>query len=268
MLKLMYITNNIEVAKIAQEYGVDWIFVDLETLGKAERQGNMDSVKSHHTTQDVAKLRPFLNKAKLLVRVNPINATSEQEVNTVIKNGADIVMLPMYKTNDEVKQFIKLVNGRAKVMLLLETKEAHKILDATLKIKGIDYIHIGINDLHLSYKKKFMFELFVDGIVDDICEKIKKTQIPYGIGGIAGLGKGMIPAERIIREHYRLGSSMAILSRSFCNTDKEKDLSTIKKVFEDGLQGIREFEMSLEKYSTDDFVRNHQDLDNLITNIF
>jgi len=267
MLKLMYITNKVEIAQTAQEYGVDWIFVDLETLGKAERQGNIDSVKSHHTTQDVAKLRPFLNKAKLLVRVNPINPDSSQEINTVIMNGADIVMLPMYKTNAEVKQFIKMVDGKAKTMLLLETKEAHEILDETLKINGIDYIHIGLNDLHLSYNKKFMFELLVNGIVDDICGKIKKTPIPYGIGGIAGLGKGMIPAEKIICEHYRLGSSMAILSRSFCNTDKEKDLSTIKKVFEVGMRDIRKFEISLENYSTDDFIRNHQELGDLIKNI-
>ena len=29
-LRLMFITNNEEVAKAAEEVGVDWIFVDLE----------------------------------------------------------------------------------------------------------------------------------------------------------------------------------------------------------------------------------------------
>ena len=38
MLKLMYITNNPQIALIAQKYGVDRIWVDLETLGKEERQ--------------------------------------------------------------------------------------------------------------------------------------------------------------------------------------------------------------------------------------
>lgn len=39
MLKLMYITNQSDVAKIADENGVDRIFIDLEKIGKKERQG-------------------------------------------------------------------------------------------------------------------------------------------------------------------------------------------------------------------------------------
>ena len=38
MLKLMYITNNPEVAKIADETGVDRVWIDLESKGKELRQ--------------------------------------------------------------------------------------------------------------------------------------------------------------------------------------------------------------------------------------
>ena len=38
MIKLMYITNEVEVAKIAQKYGVDRIWIDLEVNVKEERQ--------------------------------------------------------------------------------------------------------------------------------------------------------------------------------------------------------------------------------------
>lgn len=48
-LQLMYITNNLEVALIAEKYGVIRVWVDLETIGKEERQRGRDSVKSHHT---------------------------------------------------------------------------------------------------------------------------------------------------------------------------------------------------------------------------
>ena len=37
-LKLMYITNRPDVAAIAERHGVDRIFVDMEYIGKAERQ--------------------------------------------------------------------------------------------------------------------------------------------------------------------------------------------------------------------------------------
>lgn len=39
MLKLMYITNDPRTARIVEQAGVDRIFVDLETLGKALRPG-------------------------------------------------------------------------------------------------------------------------------------------------------------------------------------------------------------------------------------
>lgn len=263
----MYITNNIEIAQIAQNAGVDYIFVDLEVLGKQERQGHIDSVKSNHNIKDIAKLRPYITQSKLLVRVNPINDNSQQEIREVIQNGADIVMLPMYKTVNEVKQFVSMVKGQAKIVLLLETKEAHKILEDVLDIEGIDAIHIGLNDLHLSYHKRFMFELLIDGTVEDICKKIKKKGINYGFGGIAAIGAGRLPAEEIICEHYRLQSKMVILSRSFCNVENEKSLLNISRKFYLGVSEIRQYENKLEKYNEKDFKNNFKRLETHIMDI-
>ena len=58
-LTLMYITNSSDVALIAEKNGVDRVWIDLETLGKAERQGNMDTVKIRHSIDDIAKIKPF-----------------------------------------------------------------------------------------------------------------------------------------------------------------------------------------------------------------
>ena len=106
-------------------------------------------------------------------------------------------MLPFFKTLNEVAQFLTYVNGRVKTMLLLETPEAVEIIDEILQLKGIDYIHIGLNDLSLGYGMKFMFQLLADGTVERLCTKFREKGIPYGFGGIASLGKGMIPAEMI-----------------------------------------------------------------------
>ena len=72
-LKLMYITNNADVAKIAENFGIDRIFVDLEYLGKDLRQGGMDTVQNHHTANDIRNIKSVLSKAELVVRVNPIH---------------------------------------------------------------------------------------------------------------------------------------------------------------------------------------------------
>lgn len=244
-LKLMYITNNENIARIAENSGVDWIFIDLEINRKEERQGHLDTVISRHSIDDVKKIKAALTKSELLVRVNPIYSGSKEEINRVINDGADIVMLPFFKTKAEVQTFIRLVGGRAKICLLCETPEAVENIDDILKLDGIDYIHIGLNDLHLGYNMKFMFELLIDGTVEMLCNKFKAKDIPYGFGGIARLRQGMLPAEYVIAEHYRLGSRMTILSRSFCNVDKVKNLDEIKMVFEKGIDEIREYEYRL-----------------------
>lgn len=250
MLKLMYITNRPEIAEIAENAGVDRIFIDLEQIGKAERQGGMDTVQSLHSLDDIKKVKSVLSKAALLVRSNPIHEGSKEEIDAIIENGANIVMLPFFKTVNEVAKFIDLVNGRAKIMLLVETAEAVEKLDAILELDGIDEIHIGLNDLHLAYHMKFMFELLADGTVERLGKKILRKSIPFGFGGIAKLGSGMLPAEYVIKEHYRIGSSIAILSRSFCNVDTMYDLHDIKKVFNDGIIAIRNLEKEIMVYKT------------------
>lgn len=255
-LKLMYITNQEDVAKVADESGVDRIFIDLEINGKEERQGHLDTVISKHNITDVAKIKKVLNKSQLLVRVNPIYEKSEEEINSVINQGADIVMLPFFKTVEEVQKFVDFVNNRAKVCLLVETPEAVDCLNEILNIPGIDEIHIGLNDLHLGYKMNFMFELLADGTVDKICETIKAKGIKYGFGGIARVGTGTLPAEHIIIEHYRLGSSMVILSRSFCNTKNTTNIDDIRNIFKTGIQDIRRIEKNASTYTKDQFEDN------------
>ena len=253
-LKLMYITNGPEIAQIAESAGVDRIFVDMEYIGKSDRQGGMDTVQSHHTIEDVAVIRNAITTADLLVRVNPIHnetenyCSSKEEIDAVIKNGADILMLPYFKSADEVREFIKLVDGRAKTLPLIETVEAVDCIDEILDIDGIDEIFIGLNDLSLGYQKKFMFELLSDGTVEYLCNKFKKKGIPYGFGGIASLGKGMLPSEYVIKEHYRLGSTCSILSRSFCNIDMIKHFGIISSTFVNGIREIRELEKECERY--------------------
>jgi 2-keto-3-deoxy-L-rhamnonate aldolase RhmA len=165
-LKLMYITNSPMVATIAEQSGVDRIWIDLEHMGKEERQRGMNSVKSNHKLADVAMLRPYVKNSELMVRVNPLHENSRVEIDEVITSGADLVMLPMFRTVDDAFRFVDIVGGRAKVMLLVETAEAIENLDEIVKVSGIDEIHIGLNDLHLAYGLNFMFELVADGTID------------------------------------------------------------------------------------------------------
>lgn len=264
-LNLFYITNRPAVALLAERYGVNRIWIDLETLGKEERQpGN--TVKSHHSISDIAAIKPLISQAQLLVRVNPWNPTSVDEINAVVEAGADIIMLPYFKTLAEVEHFLDTVGGRTKTMLLLETAEAVDILDELLKL-DFDEIHIGLNDLHLSYGMDFMFELLADGTVEKLCEKFKARGIPYGFGGVARLGKGMLPAEKVIMEHYRLGSSRAILSRSFCDIDKCENIAEVDRLFAENMVKLREFERSCEQADSETMENNRLEVINCVQQV-
>lgn len=272
MLKLMYITNRPEIAQIVEDAGVERVFIDMEYIGKDVRQGGMDTVQSHHTIEDIYVVKKVLKKAQVMVRCNPIHEatvdyiSSKEEINEAIKAGADILMLPYFKTVEEVKRFVQLVDGRAKTLPLLETPEAVACIDEVLGVGGIDEIFVGLNDLSLGYGLKFMFQLLTDGTVENLCEKFKAKGIPYGFGGIAALGKGMLPSEKVIAEHYRLGSTCAILSRSFCNTNVITDFNEVRRVFDVDLKAIRAWEKQCSDGKVN-FIENRKEVEVAINKI-
>lgn len=262
-IKLMYITNRPDVAVIAENAGVDRIFVDMEYIGKGLRQGGMDTVQSHHTVEDIQKLRKVVNKAELLVRCNPIHeasadyCSSQEEIDAIMESGADVIMLPYFKTPGEVEKFVRMVDGRAKTFPLLETREAAEGIEEILQVDGIDEIYIGLNDMSLAYGYKFMFQPLANGTVDRLTEKIREKGLTFGFGGIASLTGGLLPGSYVLKEHYRLGSKRVILSRSFCDVAKIGDLAQVKEIFQTGVQGIRDLE-NICQTTQIDYAENHR----------
>jgi hypothetical protein len=258
-MRLMYITNDPKIGKIAESAGVDWIFVDLEYIGKEKRQANRNTVISAHTIEDIKNMRAAISKSELLVRINPLGEYSKEEIENVINAGADIVMLPFFKTKEEVKTFLKYVNGRVKTCLLVETMSAVEIIDEILELKGIDFIHIGLNDIHIERQTNFMFEFLADGYIDILAEKIKKEEIPFGFGGVAHMDSDLLPlAKDIISEHYRLGSSGVILSRSFIQYSPDIDIKDFEKEFINRVRKLRNIEKNLPKKDEDFFRKNKE----------
>lgn len=150
--------------------------------------------------------------------------------------------------------------------LLLETPEAAILLDEILNVPGIDMIHIGLNDLHLAMGMKFMFQLLTDGIVEQLANKIRAKGIPFGFGGIASLHGGALPGAYVLKEHYRLGSSMVIVGRSFCNTNVITDLDEVRRIFNSGIAEIRELENEAQR-AVDYFSKNHKHVVDVVDKI-
>ncbi len=249
MIKLMYITNQPDYAAAAVRAGVDRVFVDLEYIGKELRQGGMDTVKSNHTVHDVRAVRRVVKApAELLVRVNPLYEGSEAEIDAVIEAGADLVMLPMWTSADQVRKFVSLVAGRARTVPLLETAQAADALPEVLTLEGVDEIYVGLNDLHLSKKQPFIFCPLADGTVDALASALRCANKPFGFGGVAAMDTGLLPGAYVLGEHVRLGSDAVILSRSFCRNDVPLD--EFSRIMQEQIAALREREAVLCKSMT------------------
>ena len=113
---------------------------------------------------------------------------------------------------------------------------------------------------------RFMFQLLSDGVVEQLGNKIKAKGIPFGFGGIARLNSGMLPGADVLKEHVRLGSSMVIVSRSFCNTDNIENLDEIRKIFNEGIAAIRTLEHEAEE-AANYFLKNRREVEKTIEGI-
>jgi len=266
-LKLLFITANPEMAAFAINQGVDRIFLDLEMLGKVERQGHLDTVISRHKSEDISTLRPLLPKGSLLVRLNPVHPGTADEVEDAISRGADTLMLPMFRGPDEVKQFCDLVDSRARVCLLVETIGAMETLADCIQVQGVDEVHIGLNDLHLEMGCNFMFEPLVSGHVESMTSILKNAGVPFGIGGLARVGEGLLPAELLLAEHARLGSIGAILSRTF-----HRQASSVREIqdqmnFSDEVQKLRIAYQSNCQSSLEELTSRHMAIKGIVAEI-
>ncbi len=255
-MKTIFIANDPWRAHVAEQAGVDRIMVDLEVLGKAERQGQLDTVISRHTLADVERIRSVLFTSSLMVRVNPIHERSEDEISAAIAAGADILMLPMFSSPCEVNDFIVAVRGRTKTCLLFETGGALANIWEVLAIPGIDEVHIGLNDLHLSLGLRFMFELLSGGLVDYMAGAFHERGVKFGVGGVARLGGGMLPAELVLSEHVRIGSSGVILSRDYAKIFDEYPREDCLGVFQEEMRRFSQHIQDLEKLQPEELRAN------------
>lgn len=216
-LDYMMITASPEVAAFIEQHGVARIFLDQEVLGKAERQGHLDTHKAAHSLEEIAAVAGVLSKAELMVRLNPLHAGSIDEINAALDHGAQRLMLPMFTMRWEVEQFLALVAHRVPVTFLAETPQALVRLADWLPLlePGRDEVHLGLNDLSLAMGLNFLFEPMAGRLLEPAAEQLNASGVRWGVGGIARIGQGELPAETVLGEHIRLGSSWVILSRAF-----------------------------------------------------
>ena len=268
MLDLLQITNDPVFARRCDALGGMRLFVDLERLGKAERQAGRNTFISTHQMGDVASIKMALTQSRLMVRINPLHQGSAEEVDAVLAQGltqgygpnADLLMLPMFTCAEEVRAFAQIVAGRCPIVPLLETAAALNTLDDWITTPGLAEVFVGLNDLHLSMGMRFMFEPLADGVVDRVAAAAKRSGLRFGFGGVARLDEGLLPGRDVLAEHLRLGSKAVILSRTFHRSDAQT-------TFEDEVRALRTAEVRLGTRSAGQIALDQQRITECIASI-
>jgi hypothetical protein len=218
-LELIQITNDPRLAAQLnawqRELGPFRLMVDLESMGKAERQAGRNTFVSAHDWPDIALVRAAAPGLPLMVRLNPLHAGTSEEIDHALAGGADRLMLPMFTSAADIATFAALVAGRLPFTALLETQGALKTLPDWVEQTGMDEVFVGLNDLHVSLGLPFMFVPLANGVVAAVATACHQAGRRFGFGGIARMDEGLLPGRAVLGEHERLGSKAVILSRTF-----------------------------------------------------
>ena len=118
----MLFAHKPEILKKAEDAGINRIVIDWEKRGKTERQHGYHLEQNFLGRNELISAKKSFS-GKVICRVNPIHDQSEKEIGEAIDCGADMIMLPMFKTPDEVDRFLGIVSNEVGTILLLKIKK-------------------------------------------------------------------------------------------------------------------------------------------------
>jgi citrate lyase beta subunit len=213
-------TNDARRAAWADAAGVDRIGLDLETLGKSDRQKGLPTWISQHALDDLERIRPSIDKATLFVRSNPLHEGSASEIEALLARRVAVIMLPNFTRASEVEAFLGLVRGRARVVPLVERLAALDDIGSLPEL-GIEEVHVGLNDLSIDLGERNRLAVLGLPVMNRLSEATRRAGLKLGLGGLARVLDDTlpVPSDLVYAQHARLGATGALIARSFFTAD-------------------------------------------------
>ena len=217
VLLTMLCSRDPAVAAEADAAGVDRVGLDLEVLGKHDRQAGLGTWVSDHLEDHLPPLRRAVTRGELFCRVNPLHEGTAAEVDRVVAAGAEVLMLPMFTSTGQVRAFVELVANRARVVPLLETRAAARAVREVVRVRSVDELHVGLTDLSLQLRVGERFALLGSPLLARVARTAREAGVRLGVGGVGrARDRGQRVASDLIYAQYpRLGATAALVSRAF-----------------------------------------------------
>lgn len=234
--------------------GVEMIVVDWESRGKRERQAGADTEINSDTPEDLRRVRAATN-ATIVCRINQSGDWTAREVDLALECGADEILLPMARGAAEVERLLRIVDGRCKVGILVETIDA-AARAADLGQLPLSRVYFGLHDFAIDSGTTNIFLPAIDGTIERTREHFT---VPFGFGGLTLPGHGSpIPSTLLLGEMIRLDCSFSFLRRSF-----HRDVAATS--IADGVAQIRGAIEKAERRSAAAIARDREALEGFIS---
>lgn len=229
------------LAADADAAGVDRVGLDLERIGKGDRQPATDFWHSDHDESQLPAVAGALRHAQLFVRCNPLHPGWSAEIERLLAAQAEVIMLPAFRSADDVRQALEVIAGRALLVPLLELPQALGEVERILERPGLVEVHFGLNDLALAWGLGNRFEALLRPELERACAALRAAGLRFGIGGVGRLDDRSlpIPSEPIYARYVALGATSTLLARSFSaglsRSNRRAELSAAVAVTRAGL---------------------------------
>lgn len=213
----------------ALEAGISDFLVDWEWRGKERRQNDYDTEINGQTVEDLAAL-VSIPHATAWCRINSFGSWTPREVEIAITGRASVLLLPMVRSVREVEKFVRLIDGRCRAGILIETKEAFHDASEIAECP-LDVVFVGLNDLMISLGTSSIFTALASGIVDKVRSSFSVPM--FGLGGVTVLDGGKpLPCRRFLQEMARLHCTMTFMRRSYkrdiIGRDAKREMRSLK----------------------------------------
>ena len=197
--------------------GAHAVVVDWERRGKEERQQQAirtigsDTQITSDTIDDLQTVTR-LSRVPVWCRLNAFFHDTRREVEDAVEAGVSEVLIPMVREPDQAERVLEMVDGRAGVGILIETRDS-AARPTDFADLPLSRVYVGLMDLALERSEASIFNPFVDGTLELIREALPQQ---LGVGGLTVPGRGHpVPSHLLAGEILRLGYDFSFMRRSF-----------------------------------------------------
>lgn len=221
-IELLLFSTHAPTVEKADRAGIDGFIVDWEDRNRFQRKHNAADQRSADTEVDLARISGTTGRP-VWCRINQPGDWTPHEVEQAIENGADLILLPMVKSPEEVEHFLSLVGQRARKGILVETVEACECAEE-LATLPLDRVYVGLFDLSMSRGSEHLFNPLMDGTVETLRDVFRQKR--FGVGGLTTVDGGKpVPCLELMAELSRLECDFTFLRNSFMRDVAGKQMS-------------------------------------------